>query len=72
LYRCPVIIVGNKADVLPSERQVRYWDGQELAKKWNVGFVEISAEKRGQNVESLFLALTELYLSMTANPLILI
>jgi hypothetical protein len=72
LHRCLVIIVGKGGDLHPRQRQVRYWEGQELAKKWKVGFVEVSAGNQRLDVESLFLALTELYLSMTSTSVKLV
>merc|ERR1711991_487786 len=50
--RVPVIIVGNKCD-LESERQVSASEGEELAKSFNVPFLETSAKTR-VNVEEAF------------------
>ncbi len=42
--KLPIIIIGNKCD-LEEERQVTYEEGKELAKKYNIDFMEISNKK---------------------------
>ena len=46
------ILVGNKCD-LSEQRQVSFNEGQELANKYNIKFIETSA-KNGTNVNELF------------------
>jgi len=48
----PIILVGNKKD-LDKTREVSTAEGKELAKSWNVDFIETSA-KTGENVEEIF------------------
>ena len=52
-----VILVGNKCD-LEDNREVLKEDGEELAKKLNIQFMEVSA-KTGENIEKLFQTLIE-------------
>ena len=52
-----VILVGNKCD-LEDNREVLKEDGEELAKKLKIKFMEVSA-KTGENVEKLFKTLFE-------------
>ena len=52
----PGFLVGNKAD-LPS--QVSKFDGQDLADKLKLGFVETSA-KTGENIDNVFQNLAEM------------
>ena len=40
----PILLIGNKCD-LEEERQVTYEEGKELAKKYNIDFMEISNKK---------------------------
>ncbi|KAK8101590.1 GTP-binding protein [Apiospora kogelbergensis] len=39
----PIVIVGNKSDLRPEQRQVSTEDGQKLAEKYNCAFTEASA-----------------------------
>ncbi len=39
------IIVGNKSDCKENERQVSYEEGQKLAQKYGVDFIESSAKE---------------------------
>lgn len=55
----PGFLVGNKVD-LP--RQVTKFDGQELAGKMNLGFIETSA-KTGENIDNVFQSLAEMLIS---------
>jgi len=48
----PIVLVGNKKD-LEKTREVPQASGRELAKEWNVDFIETSA-KTGENVEDIF------------------
>jgi small GTP-binding protein len=61
-FNKPIILVGTKIDLEPSKRQVSYLEGIELAKKWNVGFIEVSAKTK-TNIDTLFLTLMELFLA---------
>jgi Ras-related protein Rab-1A len=50
------ILVGNKSD-LTSERQVSREEGEELAQKLNVSFIETSA-KNADNIDESFLTIS--------------
>jgi Ras homolog enriched in brain len=39
----PIVIVGNKSDLRPEQRQVSVEDGKKLAEKFNCGWTEASA-----------------------------
>jgi len=47
------IIIGNKADVSDSERQVSRSEGEALAKKYGIQFLESSA-KNNININEIF------------------
>ncbi|XP_023217693.1 ras-related protein Rab-37-like [Centruroides sculpturatus] len=49
-----IMLIGNKADV-SAEREVKYEDGERLAKEYGVTFMETSA-KTGMNVDLAFMA----------------
>ncbi|KAM7281930.1 uncharacterized protein ISCGN_002089 [Ixodes scapularis] len=49
-----IMLIGNKADI-QQDRQVRYEDGERLAREYGVAFMETSA-KTGANVELAFMA----------------
>jgi len=49
----PMILIGNKCDLPPQERTVTLKQGQELASKWNIPFLETSA-KNHHNVDQAF------------------
>ena len=51
------ILVGNKCD-LDNERKVSYEEGMELAKHFEVPFLETSA-KQSVNVENSFITMTK-------------
>lgn len=51
----PMVLVGNKCD-LESSRQVQKSVGRDMAKKWNIPFLELSA-KQGTNVQECFQAI---------------
>jgi len=53
----PIVLVGNKKDLLP-ERQISIEEGKQLADKWCVPFVESSA-KSNENVSECFLLLVK-------------
>jgi GTPase KRas protein len=48
-----IVLVGNKSDCCHGKRQVRYEEGQSLAKQWGVRFLETSA-KEAYNVTECF------------------
>jgi len=50
--KVPMLLVGNKAD-LDSQRVVSTLEGEELAKKWGIPFMETSAAT-GQNCDLIF------------------
>ena len=50
------ILVGNKSD-LEDQRQVSFEEGQELAKQYEIPFLEASA-KQSINVDTSFLTMT--------------
>ena len=52
-----IVLIGNKKD-LESDRQVRYADGMEFAKRNNLIFFETSA-KMNENVEEAFVNVTK-------------
>ncbi len=52
----PMILVGNKSE-LTSNRQVSFESGMEMAKKYNIQFLEVSA-KTGNNIKNMFNLLT--------------
>lgn len=51
------VLVGNKSDLSPHERQVSAQEGEELAKELGLPFVETSALS-GTNVEAAFVCMT--------------
>ncbi|XP_055376279.1 ras-related protein Rab-37 isoform X1 [Condylostylus longicornis] len=51
-----IMLLGNKADAVAHDRQVKKEDGERLAKEYNVAFMETSA-KTGLNVELAFVAI---------------
>jgi len=53
----PVILVGNKCD-LEGQRTVKITEAQNLAKRWNCGFIESSA-KSNLNVTEAFILLVQ-------------
>lgn len=52
------MLIGNKLD-LASDRVVQYRQGQALANKYDISFMEVSA-KTGENVNSAFMKMGEL------------
>jgi len=52
----PAILVGNKVDLEDEQREVTRDEGEELAKKLNIPFLECSAKGR-VNIEELFIEL---------------
>jgi GTPase KRas protein len=50
---CAIVLVGNKSDCCHGKRQVRYEEGQSLAKQWGARFLETSA-KEAYNVTECF------------------
>lgn len=53
------MLVGNKLDLADDERQVTTEQGNDLAKKFNCGFIEASA-KTNTNVKELFFELVRM------------
>ena len=51
------VLVGNKCDLLPEQRQVSQQEGQDLARSLGIPFIETSA-KSGQNVDDSFVCMT--------------
>jgi len=51
--KVPIVLVGNKCD-LKDERQVKYEEGQALAKQWGCPFYETSAKKKYNNEACFF------------------
>ncbi|KAF3065243.1 GTP-binding protein rhb1 [Daldinia childiae] len=49
----PIVIVGNKSDLRPEQRQVSQEDGKKLAEKFNCGWTEASA-RYNENVGKAF------------------
>ena len=49
----PLIIVGNKSDLRPEQRQVKAEDGRKLAEELNCGWTEASA-RFNENVGKAF------------------
>jgi Ras homolog enriched in brain len=49
----PIVIVGNKSDLRPEQRQVSAEDGRKLAEKFNCGWTEASA-RYNENVGKAF------------------
>lgn len=61
------MLVGNKSD-LQADRVISYAQGEELAKLWNIPFVEASA-LRDTNVQQVFMTLpTKICKHEDANP----
>ena len=61
-----MMLVGNKCD-LESEREVMTQEGVELAKHWNVPFVEASAFTR-HNVDEAFFEIVRTIRSRVEDP----
>ena len=49
-----IVLAANQMDRPSEEREISTEDGQELAEKWGVSFLEVSA-KTGDNIEELFM-----------------
>lgn len=49
----PIVIVGNKSDLRPEQRQVSQEDGKKLAEKFNCAWTEASA-RYNENVSKAF------------------
>ncbi|KAF1933474.1 rheb small monomeric GTPase RhbA [Didymella exigua CBS 183.55] len=54
----PLVIVGNKSDLRPEQRQVTPEDGKQLAQEFKCGWTEASA-RYNENVEKAFQLLIE-------------
>lgn len=62
-HQLALILVGNKADLGSTSREVETKEGEALAKKQNMFFVETSA-RTALNVDTLFLELTNQMMSI--------
>ena len=60
-----MILVGNMID-LKERYQVSYDEGESLAKKWKIPFIEVSA-KTGENVDEMFRMLIKTHLIGKSN-----
>jgi GTPase SAR1 family protein len=60
------ILVGNKCD-LDHKRQVSFEQGKELARQYNVKFLETSA-KETVNIDELFISTTKTFLEKQGTP----
>jgi GTPase SAR1 family protein len=60
------ILVGNKCD-LDHKRQVSFEQGKELARQYNVKFLETSA-KEVVNIDELFISTTKTFLEKQGTP----
>jgi GTPase KRas protein len=60
------ILVGNKCD-LDHKRQVSNEQGKELARQYNVKFIETSA-KETVNIDELFISTTKTFLEKQGTP----
>lgn len=49
----PIVIVGNKCDLRPEQRQVTAEDGKQLSEKYSCGWTEASA-RYNENVDKAF------------------
>ncbi|KAG4220691.1 hypothetical protein PC116_g30830 [Phytophthora cactorum] len=49
----PIVIVGNKSDLRPEQRQVSQEDGKKLSEKFNCAWTEASA-RYNENVAKAF------------------
>ena len=62
------VLVGNKCD-LEQKRIISYDQGKELAKRYNIEFLETSA-KDSLNIDELFISTTKSFINFTnANPM---
>jgi GTPase SAR1 family protein len=62
----PLVIVGNKSDLRPEQRQVTPEDGKALAQEFKCGWTEASA-RYNENVEKAFQTLIE-QIETSQNP----
>jgi Ras-related protein Rab-1A len=60
------ILVGNKCD-LDHKRQVSFEQGKELARQYNIKFLETSA-KETVNIDELFVSTTKTFLEKQGTP----
>jgi GTPase SAR1 family protein len=60
------ILVGNKCD-LDHKRQVSFDQGKELARQYNIKFLETSA-KETVNIDELFVSTTKTFLEKQGTP----
>ncbi|KAK7757266.1 GTP-binding protein [Diatrype stigma] len=49
----PIVIIGNKSDLRPEQRQVSQEDGKKLAEKFNCAWTEASA-RYNENISKAF------------------
>jgi hypothetical protein len=62
--RPPIILVGNKCDLI-DQRKVEKKEAEDLAKSWNVNFLEVSAFEK-INVKEAFLIVAKELLMIKA------
>jgi len=61
------VLVGNKCD-LKDERQVKFEEGQALARTWGCAFFETSAKKKYNNEDCFFQLVREIRKSEQSQP----
>eukprot|EP00824_Muranothrix_gubernata_P016662 TRINITY_DN34349_c0_g1_i1.p1 TRINITY_DN34349_c0_g1~~TRINITY_DN34349_c0_g1_i1.p1 ORF type:complete len:254 (-),score=32.03 TRINITY_DN34349_c0_g1_i1:29-790(-) len=65
--KVPRVLVGNKVDLAPADRQVSFEEGEALAAKWGCAFVECSA-KNNDNVDKAFFKVVDEIERLTTTP----
>jgi len=63
----PMVIVGNKSDLKPEQRQVPAAEGQKLAEEYKCSFTEASARLNSNVVEAFTLVISEIEKSQNPN-----
>lgn len=56
----PILLVGNKCDLAPQSRLVKYEDGKRLAESWGAAFMEVSAKSPEQSKQMFFKIIQEI------------
>ena len=67
-YKVPIILVGTKSD-LKNERTVTVEEAEELAKKWNIEYIETSAKLKERSEEP-FLKIIKAVLAPKQRPVV--